>query len=272
VPRVRSGDGCPIHYRLHGPRTEATPLLLIPGWGCDGGSWGGLLERLSAVRTCVTVDNRGSGRSGPSRRPFGIGTMADDAVRVLEAAALARVDVVGNSLGGMVGQALALRHPERVRSLVLLSSSPGIGSIPCHPMGMGVILGQLAGRLRHLSATAPISGEGHTAPADLARRPAPRLSLAQFGATLGWFGLPVLRRIRVPTLIVHGTHDVVVPALNARLMARLIPGAELVLVAGAGHLILDTHADRVAAAISGFLGSLEPRPGAHGFPPTADAA
>ncbi len=256
MPTALSEDGCRIHYRLHGDwPARSTPVMLIPGWGCDSRSWGPLLQRLRA-RPCIALDNRDSGRSGHSRRPFGIATMADDALAVLGTLGIAEADVLGNSLGGMVGQALALRHPERVRSLVLLSSSPGIGSIPCHPILVGDAIRHLGRRIR------PRSGSPEVRRRAVAAAPSSRVSLAQLGATLGWFGLPVISRIQVPTLVVHGTCDAVVPALNARIMARLIPGSALVLVPGAGHLILDTDAGPVADAISRFLERLEPGAGA----------
>jgi pimeloyl-ACP methyl ester carboxylesterase len=270
--------GCPLRYRIVGSRLPGeVPILLIPGWGCDGGSWGDLLQRLAAQRSCIAIENR------RARRPFSIATMADDAAAILDDAGVQRVDVVGNSLGGMVGQALALRHPDRVRSLVLLSTSPGVGSIPCHPALLRAGLRQVGGRLRWrraprprastprralhgaaalgatgavLSAAALAGAAAMAAPAAAERR----FSLSQLWATLSWFGLPVLSQIRVPTLVVHGTHDAVVPALNARLLAHRIPGARLHLIRGAGHLILGSRARGVAETIATFLES--PPPGA----------
>ncbi len=267
--------GCPLHYRIVGDRRPgAIPVLLIPGWGCDSGSWGDLLAHLAARRPCIAVDHR------RGRRLFSIATMADDAAAVLDAAGVDQVDVIGNSLGGMVGQALALRHPERVRALVLLSTSPGVGSIPCHPALLRDVVRHVScgllrrrprmstappsARRRGLGTAAALGATGAVlSAASLARvttvtAPAssdPRFSLSQLWATLSWFGLPVLSRIRMPTLVVHGTHDAVIPALNARLLARHIPGARLHLVPGAGHLILGSGASPVAGAITAFLES-----------------
>jgi pimeloyl-ACP methyl ester carboxylesterase len=268
VPTLLRHD-CPLHYHVVGERRPGTtPILLIPGWGCDSGSWGDLLSLLAARQSCIVVDNR------RGRRLFSVATMADDAAAILNDAGVERADVIGNSLGGMVGQALALRHPQRVRSLVLLSTSPGVGSIPCHPALLRDGVRQLGGRFlrRHgaaqsarqpasirpparsgaaaLRATGPVlSAAALTVPARSERR----FSLLQLGATLSWFGLPVLSRIRVPTLVVHGTHDAVVPALNARLLAHYIPDARLHLIRGAGHLILGAGAPPVAEAITAFL-------------------
>ncbi len=245
VPTVLSG-GCRIHYLVRGEgRTGVPPLLLLPGWGCDTASWGGLLDHLAAGRRCIAVEHRGSGASGRCRRLFGIATMADDAARVLAALGVERADVLGNSLGGMVGQALAVRHRARVRSLVLLSSSPGVGGVPSHPRLLLGALRALRGRVRPRVAAGTRAN----------RR---RFDPAQLGATLGWFGPPVLSRIRVPTLVVHGSRDSVVPAINARLMARLIPRARLRILPDAGHLILDTHAGMVADAVTAFLDGLAP--------------
>jgi len=241
-------DGCPIHFQVFGEGPpDATPLLLIHGWGCDIDSWGRLLPRLARVRRCIAVDNRGAGRSGRGRWLFGIATMADDATAVLDALGVERADVLGNSLGGMVAQVLAVRHPSRVRSLILLSSSPGLASIPSPRRLLVDLLRWVRRRSRSSGRALPRSRRRH-------RRPTCQLS-----AGLTWFGLPVLWRIRVPVLLLHGRRDSVIPPLNARLMARLIPRARLHLLPRAGHLILATHSRAVADAVTSFLDEQDAR-------------
>jgi len=191
VPTVLS-RGCPIHFELHGEWPPgATPLLLIPGWGCDIRSWGELLDRLAPQRPCITVDNRGSGESGLGQRLFGVATMADDAAAVMRCLGIRHADVLGNSLGGMVTQALALRHPARVRSMVLLSSTPGLGSLPCHPSLLWEFV-------RHGGSRCQSAPPGRPVQLPPRARLPRRRSLVQLGAGASWFGLPVLRRSGSP--------------------------------------------------------------------------
>lgn len=246
-------DNCSIHYSVQG---DGPPLLLIPGWGCSTESWGRLLPRLAKQYTCITVDNRGGGRSGRAGRFFSVATMADDAMAVVETLGYDKVHVLGNSLGGMVAQAAALRHRERIASLVLLSTSPGVASVPCHP---SLLLGgvRLLQR-RFFSRRMPVT--------TLEPEPSPaadedklgRFSPAQLLATMTWWGLPVLAKISTPTLIIHGADDPVIPPFNARLFERFIRGSRLRLIPGAGHFILTDALQAVASSLETFLSEHSP--------------
>ena len=113
-----AADGTRLHYQVLG-RPGADPLLMIQGLGTDMSGW--TLQRLAfspRYRT-IALDNRGAGRSD---KPFGrylLEEMADDAVAVLDAAGVDRAHVMGASMGGAIAQLVALRHPERVQSLIL---------------------------------------------------------------------------------------------------------------------------------------------------------
>jgi pimeloyl-ACP methyl ester carboxylesterase len=112
---VTTIDGVTIHYNETG---EGEPLLLIMGYGMPGDAWLGSLPFLHGFR-CIYYDNRGTGRSDKPAGPYTIVQMADDAAGLLDHLGIARAHVYGVSMGGMIAQELVLRHPTKVRSLVL---------------------------------------------------------------------------------------------------------------------------------------------------------
>jgi len=114
MPEARI-DGVNIHYDEAG---EGEPLLLIMGYGMPGDAWLGSLPFLGGFR-CVYFDNRGTGRSDKPDGPYTIDRMAEDAAGLLDHLGIARTHVYGVSMGGMIAQELALRHPEKIRSLAL---------------------------------------------------------------------------------------------------------------------------------------------------------
>lgn len=263
-------DGLRLHYTDDG---AGTPLLLLNGLGASSGAWSPLQGIFAAEHRVIATDHRGSGGSDLGTGPLTVAGLADDAAAVLDAAEIGSAHVVGNSLGGMVAQELALRHPGRVRSLVLAATSPGLGALPCHPT-LGWHLwraGRGSGevRRRHLDlafhgpAGWVAAGLGPVDPDEI-HLPAGEGARRQLVAALRWSALRRLRRISAPTLVVHGTHDRLVPALNARLAARLIPGARLHLLPGAGHFFISDAGEAAARLIGAFVAQID-------FPPVAGA-
>ncbi|MEP6625712.1 MAG: alpha/beta hydrolase, partial [Acidimicrobiia bacterium] len=108
-------DGMTIHYDVFG-RRDGPPLLMIQGLGTDSRGWA--LQRLALGRRyrCITIDNRGVGRTGPAPEPYSLERMALDAIAVLDAEEIDRAHVMGASMGGVIAQIIGVLHPDRTRS------------------------------------------------------------------------------------------------------------------------------------------------------------
>ena len=204
---------------------DGEPLLLLNGLTRPMESWGSFARALSG-RSIVTFDAPGVGGSTTPILPLRIRRLAGLAASVLEAAGLHHADVLGYSYGGAVAQQLAIDAPARVRRLVLVSTSCGIGATPGTQVGLH--------RLRY-------SPEATSWP-----RPNPLGTWWHSLAISSWSSIPFLGSIQAPTLVVCGAHDRVVPPANSRVLARRIPGAELV-VLPAGHDVQRSGPARVLA-------------------------
>lgn len=234
--------GAHIHYEVDG---EGEPLVLIAGTAFDLSFWDDLMPQLRGFRV-LRLDNRGAGLSDSPDETFSIERMADDVAAVMDAAGMPSAHVYGASMGGMIAQELAIRHSERVLSLVLGSSWAGgvplsraVRALPLLMSGKGSE-DLLRATAPFLSAT-PIPTTDDRFPGhDLAPRNK-RVLKRQLAAQLRYSSLRRLHTIRQPTLIMHGEKDRLISPWNARRLARRIPGARLRLIVGAGHL---HHRDR----------------------------
>ena len=253
-------DGTDIYYERRG---TGEPLLLIQGLGGNSLHWGDdFLAGLQDTCELVLYDHRGAGRSGILEGELTIARLAEDAVAVLDALEIESAHVVGISMGGMVAQELVLNHPERVRTLTLGCSFPGGPEAKMTDMA---VVGMIA--------EAVLSGDGERAiragydvmigpeyagdPANYEiysqvaeRYPAPIPTLmAQLSAIVAHDTSSRLADIGVPTLVIHGTADRLLDSVNGELLARLIPGARLELLEGAGHMFFWEQPQRSAQLV-----------------------
>jgi pimeloyl-ACP methyl ester carboxylesterase len=259
-------DQISLAYETEGPR-QGEPLLLIMGLGLSMDFWPQGFRELLVERgfRVARFDNRDVGRSthliglgAPSalslltRRPPGytLADMADDAVAVLDALGWDSAHVAGVSLGGMIAQTLAGRHPGRVRSLASISSTPAprIGRPLPHVLPL-----LLAGPVRDRDAAAErmirvfrlIGSPAYPLPEAEIRAAAARSYdeahdpdgvRRQLAAIVSAADRrPLLRRLRLPALVVHGDADPLVRPSGGRATARALSGAKLVIYPGMGH-------------------------------------
>ena len=263
MPYATSDDGTRIHSQHFG-RSDGEPLLLIQGLGADSGSW--LLQRypFGSRYRCIAPDNRGVGRSDKPDGPYDLEQMANDLVAVLDEAGVESAHVAGVSMGGILAQILAVRHPERVRSLVLSCTA-------CHHHPWRVELLESWAELARTQGMRAFLGENlrWIVGSRSLRRfwPAMRLVgpvafdisaeafVAQIDAILGTDD--VLRHelgsIDVPTLVIVGSQDVLTPLGDSEELADLIPGARLAVVRGGAHGFMVEKAGPFNATILQFL-------------------
>jgi poly(3-hydroxyalkanoate) depolymerase len=257
-------DGQAMRVLRTGTADPTTPpLLLINGIGASIEMWAPLVTRLGSRET-IAFDLPGSGTSPPARRPARMQGIAATVTGLLDALGCGRVDVLGYSFGGIVAQELARRAPERVDRLVLCATSPGFVSVPPHPVTMSLMLTPARYHSRSLAKLiVPVIAGGRTRrdPAalrdhlgDRLAKPPPLLGyLHQTYAATGWSSFRWLGTVRQPTLILHGDDDPLIPLVNARWMARLMPNAQLHVLRGAGHLFLMDEPASALSKVNGFL-------------------
>ncbi|MBA3806489.1 MAG: alpha/beta fold hydrolase [Acidobacteria bacterium] len=255
-----NNQGARIYWDEQG---AGAPILLIMGLGCASDLWHRTIPALSNEYRIILFDNRGIGRSDAPPGPYSISQMADDAAAVLEAAAVETAHVFGLSMGGMIAQELALRHPARVRSLILGATNCG-GSNAVHaaPEVIDVLLARSnINPVDAFWAIAPYIYDASTpreiiqADLDMRSRAFPSLEsyMAQLQAIMAWESHSRLSSINIPTLVIHGETDQLIPAANADILAKEIPDAKLIKLDKASHVFTTDRPEETAAIILSFL-------------------
>jgi pimeloyl-ACP methyl ester carboxylesterase len=251
MPFLERPDGCRLYYELHGdPGRE--PIVLLEGLGGDIPGWRRNIPHLAERLYVVAYDFRGNGRSDSPDEPLTMGTFVDDTIALLDELGLASAHLYGQSFGGMVAQEMALTHPDRVRSLILAATHPGVRRVALKPWVVPKGKPFLALYSEAFAAAHPehvaedLRVAGHNPQKPMSRR-------RQWEAMQGFDSFDRLQQIDVPTLVLHGTEDRMVDPANARILAERIPGAELVLLEGAGHVYHSEQADAADRAVLDFV-------------------
>lgn len=263
MPFARTSDNIRLHYEVTG-RPSAPPVLMIQGLGVDKNAWN--LQRVVMATRFRTIafDNRGAGRSDKPPGAYTLEQMADDAIAVLDAAGFDDAHIVGTSMGGVISQIIAVKHPHRVRSLTLACTA-------CrnHPWRHDL--------LKHWANTAEHRGM-HALGRQTAQWVIGPRSFRRLLPTLGWLGplasmrpsapfvsqvqallssddslSDALSTITAPTLVIVGNQDILTPRGDSEEIAERIANAELVVISGAAHGLMIEHASTFNRLLIEFL-------------------
>jgi pimeloyl-ACP methyl ester carboxylesterase len=263
MPYVEVPGGT-LFYEVKG---SGEPVLLLRGLARSSRHWLGFDDELAKRYQVITTDARGLGQS-TARMKFtqGVPDMADDAVKVLDAAGVGAAHVVGVSLGGMVTMAMGIHHRARVRTMVVINSSiAGSGSLRLTPRGVlaiarGLTTGSVHDELADVLVPFTRDAAERAAMIDRWREIEAAESgmgvytaIRQIGAALRFRVARALRTVDVPALVVYGTDDAFVPTRNSQVIYDCLPNARLVKLAGAGHEAMISHRTELAQIIDEFL-------------------
>lgn len=243
------------------------PVLFISGLGSGHSAWNNVVAELHDSFDCITFDNRGAGRSSKPRSGYGMPDLLQDSLGVLDALAIPSAHVVGQSMGGMVGQMMAAHHPNRVRRLVLVSSLATSYPLLCHILRARRLLRRRLKPYEYalVSSAWFLSDQAISRPGFLeaharrqAENPYPQASrafdqLVDSICGTDFDSRPWIAAIRQPTLVVHGEQDALVRPSEGRYLAEHIPHAELAMVAGVGHAVVVEDPKGFAAQLARFL-------------------
>ena len=259
MPQVTTSDGTRIAYQVQG---SGPALVLLAGQSNNHHWWDGVREDFNDERTTITIDWRGTGESDKPDQPYGTREFATDVVAVLDDLDVDAPAVYGTSMGGRVAQWFAADYPERVSGLVLGCTSPGGPHAFERDNAVRVALsrpGTIETRdtlidLMFTPAYVAAHAGRYTVLGDARMPPyARKRHLIASNSHDAWDALP---RIAAPTLIVHGTDDLMVPTANAKLLADRIPDARVRLIEGARHAYFVEFRAVAAPAVLEFLRTL----------------
>lgn len=262
MPSAVAADGTRIYYDTFG-NPDGEPLLLLMGLAVD--RWGWIRQRADLARRfrCIAIDNRGAGLSEKPDGPYDVFTMSGDALCVLDAEGIDSAHVMGFSLGGVMAQVLAVRSPDRIRSLVLASTACRVQDWRRELFAEWAELVTERGvrafaleNLRWIAAARHLRWVAPVAPAL-----GPLLVRAPAHAVLGQLHAITsiteqlhdeLRGVTTPTLVIVGSQDILTPVADSEEIVHRIPKATFKVVAGAAHSLVVTDAKVFNRAVTAF--------------------
>lgn len=262
-------NGRRLAFNEVSPDDPEGTILLLTGLGAKRYGWHHQLDEFGRSFRTIALDHRDISDSDPVNEPYTIADLADDAAAALRELGAQKTNVIGISLGGFVSLQFALRHPDLLDKLVLVSTSAG-GQTHVQPapemLAMltssreNVEVGELS-RRTYSSITAPGFAESHPEEiehvVEIARyRPVSGASYSrQLQAALTHDAAQRLAEIKAPTLVIHGDKDPLVPPANGEYLAQHIPGAKLIMYHNVGHIPIIECPEQFNRDVLAFLRS-----------------
>ena len=229
---------------------RGAPVVLLHGEGLDASIWDGL----ALSGRVLAVDLRGHGGSEVTESPYAMGALVRDVEAALDDREVKEAVLVGHALGGMIAQALAVKRLDLVRGLVLTGSAAKRGTAAQWHAEAEAVAERGMEAVAADRARIWVPRRGDPRPLhDRLLRCDPRGYRGACTAIAGTDMMAATATLRLPALILAGTEDRAVPPDLARETAQLIPGAEVALLRGAGHVAALDAADEVTQRVAGFL-------------------
>ncbi|NIR50159.1 alpha/beta fold hydrolase, partial [candidate division KSB1 bacterium] len=253
-------NGINIYYEMSG---SGPYLILIEGLGVATWLWEKQVPDFSKHFTAVVYDNRGAGKSDKPEGPYSIGMLADDLAALMQALNIPKAHILGVSMGGFVAQDFALRYPDKVEKLVLVSTSAGgPDHVPMSQETLSVFfLNEGSPRDIMRKKLALAYSDSFMAREDVERlidlrlkNPQPQHAfMAQVAAGTTFDLSEEVKNIQAPTLIAAASDDLLVPVENAHNLAKNIPNSQLKIYEGLGHQFFVEIPDRFNQDVIDFL-------------------
>ena len=266
MPRRKVND-IEIFYEIHG---DGNPVVLIMGLRRNTEWWYCQIPTLSKHFKVLAFDNRGAGRTEKPKLDYSIRLFADDTAGLIESLGMKKAHILGLSMGGYIAQELAINYPHIVKSLILACTGPG---------GERAVL-MSPERLKKFTANEGLSPEQilrkdmdiYFSDKFITEHPGkiiefieislryyqpPDAFMRQFAACLKHDTVKRLNRITVPTLIMAGDDDPLVPPENSQILKELIPHAELIFFPGKRHCFFIEEAEKFNQSVTSFFRSIE---------------
>lgn len=262
MPRMSANDRMFFYEDLG----DGDPVVFVSGLGGDHRAFAVPMRRIATRRRAIALDNRDSGQSDRATTPYTTADLADDLAALLNALGIPRAHLVGQSLGGLIVQQLAIRHPRLLKSMTLISTHAGSNPWKKAVVASWVTLMRLTNPAEFTRATlpwlvAPGFYEHNAAQVDGMVRFAERNEWPQDAAAFERQALAAsyhearerLGEIRVPTLVLTGEFDLVNPPEVSRDLADRIPGARFQVLPEVGHIPHVENALQFLGVVEAFL-------------------
>ena len=260
MPYATALDGTRLYYEEVG---EGEPLLLISGQGGDHKNWDLVRDDFADRYHVIVFDHRGTGLSEkPSEPPYSTRGFAQDAISILDHLLIPRAHAYGISMGGRICQWLGIDYTDRVGALILGCTTPGNAHGVPRPANVNAIMANQSADpetarnalLEMMYSPAWIEAHPEFIAQMLQQPPIPAYAQKlHYLASEGHDTWDLLPTINSPTLVIHGSDDLVNPTANAYLLAERIPGAELYIVEGGRHGYLVEFREEASRVVLEFL-------------------